>query len=162
MLPNDSRFPELVLATTAGDVLSLPTRLRGSYGVVLVYRGSWCPYCTGQLRSFAARSDMLTTKGIKVAALSADSHDVARSTVEDMQIPFPVGVEAVVSEVAATLECYTDRDGTYLQSTGFVLDPHGNLLLAVYSSGALGRLAPTDVMAFVDRHRETTRAASTL
>ena len=30
--------------------------LAGSYGIVLVYRGSWCPYCNAQLASFSRAS----------------------------------------------------------------------------------------------------------
>jgi hypothetical protein len=37
------------------------------------------------------------------------------------------------------------RDPLYLQSTGFVLDPVGNVMVSVYSSGAIGRLVPEDV-----------------
>jgi hypothetical protein len=35
------------------------------------------------------------------------------------------------------------------QSTGFVLDRHGRILTALYSSGAIGRLVPDDVAGFV-------------
>jgi hypothetical protein len=34
-------------------------------------------------------------------------------------------------------------------STGFVLDPGGQVITAVYSSGAIGRLAADDVVGFV-------------
>jgi hypothetical protein len=37
----------------------------------------------------------------------------------------------------------------YLQSTGFVLDREGNVVVSVYSSGAIGRLVPEDVTGLV-------------
>ena len=43
------------------------------------------------------------------------------------------------------------------QSTGFVLDRDGRILTAVYSSGAIGRLVPEDVLGFVkyvEAHRD--------
>ena len=43
----------------------------------------------------------------------------------------------------------------YLQSTGFVLDPAGKVLVSAYSSGAIGRLVPDDVgglVRYVRRH----------
>jgi len=46
----------------------------------------------------------------------------------------------------------------YLQSTGFVLDPHGKVV--VYSSGAIGRLAPDDVAGLVRYVREHTPASA--
>jgi hypothetical protein len=36
-----------------------------------------------------------------------------------------------------------------LQSTGFVVDPTGRVITTVYSSGAIGRLVPEDVIGFV-------------
>jgi peroxiredoxin len=154
MLPNGSPFPELSLATADGGELLLPAATRGSYAVVLVYRGAWCPYCVGQLRSFATRTPMLEAEGITTVALSADSRPVAQQTVRDLQIPFPVGCDADVSQVAQALECYTDPDLKFFQSTGFVLDPTGAVLLALYSSGPIGRLAPFDVLRFVMKRRD--------
>jgi hypothetical protein len=37
----------------------------------------------------------------------------------------------------------------YLQSTGFVLAPAGNVKVSVYSSGVIGRLVPDDVTGLV-------------
>ena len=37
----------------------------------------------------------------------------------------------------------------YVQSTGFVLDPSGRVVVSVYSSGAIGRLLPDDVIGLV-------------
>ena len=154
MLPNGSPFPHLSLPTTDGDELVLPEATQGRYGVVLVYRGAWCPYCVGQLRSFATRHDQLQAEGILTVALSADPRATAAQTVADLHVPFPVGCDADVPQVSKALECYTDPDATFFQSTGFVLDPGGNVLLAVYSSGPIGRLGPSDVAGFVGRHRD--------
>jgi hypothetical protein len=44
-----------------------------------------------------------------------------------------------------------------------VLDPDGRLLIVVYSSGAIGRLVPDDVIGFVkyvEAHREATAAVA--
>ncbi len=37
----------------------------------------------------------------------------------------------------------------YLQSTGFVLNPVGQVVVSVYPSGAIGRLVPDDVIGLV-------------
>ena len=160
MLLNGSLFPPLSMRTATSGALRLPSATEGSYAVVLVYRGSWCRYCMGQLRSFASRHQSLTAEGITTVALSADPEAVARETVAELSIPFAVGCDVSVPEVAPALECYTDPTGKFFQSTGFVLDPEGKILLAVYSSGAIGRLSPVDVQAFVSRHRSMTAAGS--
>src|SRR6187399_3262034 len=44
-LHNGQHFPSLSLPAVGGGTVSLPDDLAGSFGVVLIYRGSWCPYC---------------------------------------------------------------------------------------------------------------------
>ena len=46
----------------------------------------------------------------------------------------------------------------YLQSTGFVLDPAGRVVVSVYSSRAIGRLVPEDVINLVRYLREHAQA----
>ena len=48
----------------------------------------------------------------------------------------------------------------YLQSTGFVLDPQGKVVVSVYPSGAIGRLVPDDVAGLVRYVREHTPASA--
>ena len=48
----------------------------------------------------------------------------------------------------------------YPQSAGFVLDPAGNVIVSVYSSGATGRLVPDDVPGIVRYLREHSPAAT--
>ena len=50
-------FPALTVALPEGRALRLPDDLAGHYGVVLFYRGSWCPYCNAQLRAFQRSLD---------------------------------------------------------------------------------------------------------
>lgn len=40
VLQNGDKIPELKIASVAGGTLSIPEDLAGSYGVVLIYRGS--------------------------------------------------------------------------------------------------------------------------
>ena len=50
-----------------------PTRYFGIYlayyAVVLLFRGSWCPYCNAQLRAFQRAQDALAEVGVRVVAL---------------------------------------------------------------------------------------------
>lgn len=57
--PGD-KFPALTVALPGGDTLQLPDAARGHYGVVLFYRGSWCPYCNAQLSAFQQARERLT------------------------------------------------------------------------------------------------------
>jgi peroxiredoxin len=148
-LQNGAPFPHLTIDAAGGGTISLPGDLAGSYSVVLLYRGSWCPYCNAQLMAFSRAHDTLTSLGVKVVALSSDDEATTSALVQTHALRFPVGHSADVDHVAAVTGAYTNAQPRYFQSTGFVLDPSGRVITAVYSSGAIGRLVPADVVGFV-------------
>lgn len=129
----------------------MPEDLAGSFCVVLIYRGSWCPYCNAQLASFARAADTFAELGIKVVAFSVDDEDTSAALVEKRHLPFPVGHSADPDKVAAAVGAFTNDDPHYLQSTGFVVGPDGSVVVGVYSTGAIGRLVADDVAGLV-RH----------
>ena len=149
MLQNGQVFPSLQIPAVGGGVISLPGDLAGAFGVVLIYRGAWCPYCNAQLASFSRAADKFAPLGIKVVALSVDDEATSATLVEKHHLRFPVGHSADPDKVAAATGAYTNDKPHYLQSTGFVLAPNGTVLTAVYSSGAIGRLVPDDVAGLV-------------
>jgi peroxiredoxin len=86
---------------------------------------------------------------VRVAAISVDDEQTSAGLVDTLRLPFPVGHSADADQVAAQLGCYVNDEPHYLQSTGFVLAPDGTVVTAVYSSGAIGRLMPEDVVGLV-------------
>jgi peroxiredoxin len=157
--PGD-QFPQLTISSTDGQALAIPGAFAGAFAVVLFYRGSWCPYCNAQLRSFERASQALADTGIKVAALSVDDKETTAALVAKHKLTFPVGYGADAAAVAAATGAFVNPDPVYLQSTGFVLDPEGKVVVSVYSSGAIGRLVPEDVVGLVGYLREHTAAAA--
>ncbi|HEY6492498.1 MAG TPA: peroxiredoxin family protein [Trebonia sp.] len=151
--PGDT-FPRLTIDTADGQALTLPAALAGDFGVVLFYRGAWCPYCDAQLRAFERAGQALADAGVKVVALSVDDKDTTAALVEKLRLTFPVGYGADAAAVAALTGAFVNPDPVFLQSTGFVLDPTGNVVVSVYSSGAIGRLVPDDVVGLVRYLRE--------
>jgi peroxiredoxin len=139
----------MTVARTGGGSIALPGDLAGSFGVVLVYRGAWCPYCNAQLSAFQRAQDVFAGLGIRVVALSVDDQPTSAALVEKLRLTFPVGYGADADAIAAATGAYHNHDPRYLQSTGFVLDPNGRVATAVYSSGAIGRLVPDDVAGLV-------------
>ena len=148
-LENGQKFPSLQLPLVDGGKLSLPGDLAGDFAVVLIYRGSWCPYCNAQLSAFSRAKDDLDAAGIKVVALSVDDAATSAELVAKRRLNFPVAHSADAGEVADAVGAYVNEDPRYLQSTGFVLAPDGTVMTAVYSSGAIGRLLPEDVLGLV-------------
>ena len=157
--PGD-HFPLLTITTPGGQTLTLPDAFAGDFGVVLFYRGSWCPYCNAQLRAFERAGQPLADAGIRVAALSVDDKEATAALVEKHKLTFPVGYGADARAVAELTGAFVNPDPVYLQSTGFVLDPAGNVVVSVYSSGAIGRLVPDDVLGLVRYLREHSAPAT--
>ena len=65
-------------------------------------------------------------------------------------LTFPIGHSADAAAIHEATGAFVSADPVYLQSTGFVLDPDGNVVVSVYSSGAIGRLVPDDVVGLVN------------
>jgi peroxiredoxin len=142
-------FPKLTISTPDGQALTLPDAFAGDFAVVLLYRGSWCPYCNAQLRAFERSGPSLAADGIRVAALSVDDKEATAALIAKHQLTFPVGYGANATAVAALTGASLNPDPVFLQSTGFVLNPAGHIVVSVYSTGAIGRLVPDDVLGLV-------------
>jgi len=153
-LENGKSFPSLQLSAVGGGTISLPDDLAGDFGVVLVYRGGWCPYCKAQLTSFQRNQHKLADAGVHTVALSVDDEATSAQTVETLGLDFPVAHSADARDIERLLGSYVNDDPLYLQSTGFVLGPDGTVVTAVYSSAAIGRLVPEDVAGLVRYARE--------
>ena len=148
-LRNGQPFPPLEVPAVGGGTISLPDDLAGSYGVVLIYRGSWCPYCNAQLAAFSRALDPLTELGARVVALSVDDEYTSAALVAKHKLRFPVGHSADAGKVAAATGAYVNDEPRYLQAAGFVLAPDGTVRVAVYSSDAIGRLVADDVAGYI-------------
>ncbi|MEO8889284.1 MAG: peroxiredoxin family protein [Jatrophihabitantaceae bacterium] len=147
-------FPTLNLALVGGEQLELPSGFDGGFGVVLFYRGAWCPYCNAQLRAFQRAQADLADVGAKVFALSVDDENTTQALIAKHGLTFPVGHSADADELAAKTGAFVNAEPRFVQSTGFVLDPSGKVIVSTYSSGAIGRLVPEDVVGMLRYVRE--------
>ena len=157
--PGDA-FPSLSIALAGGETLELPSAFAGDYTVVLLYRGSWCPYCNAQLRAFQRAQDKLTRLGVRIVALSVDDEPTTQALIERNGLTFPVGHGADAAALRDAVGAFLGGEPPYLESTGFVLDRAGRVIVSVYSSGAIGRLVPDDVAGLIRYLGETEAAAA--
>jgi peroxiredoxin len=160
LLSPGDQFPALTVTLAGGGTLQLPDALAGHFGVILLYRGSWCPYCNAQLRAFQRAHDALAAVDARVIALSVDDEATTQAFIAKHGLQFPVGHSADPRAVAAATGAFVNDDPLYLQSTGFVLDLTGRVIVSVYSSGAIGRLVPDDVTGLVRYIREHATAGA--
>ncbi|MGC8514387.1 MAG: peroxiredoxin family protein [Acidimicrobiales bacterium] len=156
--PGDT-FPALSVLRSGGGRINLPEDLAGAYGVVLFYRGSWCPYCNAQLRAFERAGGTLADAGARVVALSVDDEATTAALVERHRLTMPIGYGADATVISAATGAFVDDQRGYLESTGFILDPSGKVTISVYSSGAIGRLVPEDVVGMLRYLQEHPPAA---
>jgi peroxiredoxin len=147
--PGD-HFPPVTITPVDGEAIALPDALAGHFAVILFNRGSWCPYCNAQLRAFQRDAAKLDGLDVKVVSLSVDDEPTARELIAKHGLTFPVGHSADAAAIREATGAFVNADPVHLQSTGFVLDPDGNVIVSVYSSGAIGRLAPEDVAGLVN------------
>jgi peroxiredoxin len=146
--PGDT-FPRLNLALHGAETVTVPELFAGGFGVMLFNRGAWCPYCAAQLRAFQRAGESLAEAGIKVAALWTGDEETTAEFIAKHRLTFPLGHGADARAIAGLTGAFINEDPLYLQSTGFVLDRQGKVIVSVYSSGAIGRLVPEDVIGLV-------------
>ena len=151
MLQNNDVFPSLTFARAGGGEIHLPGDLAGGFGVVLFHRGSWCPYCNAQLAAFARAADELAAEGVRIVSISTDDQDKSEALVKKHDLGFPVGYGADARAVSGATGAFVNENPVCLQATGFILNAEGRVVTAVYSTRAIGRLMPDDVLNFV-RH----------
>jgi peroxiredoxin len=160
LLSPGDQFPALLLSLPSVDTLTVPDALAGGFGVILFYRGSWCPYCNAQLRAFQRAADSLAEIGARVVALSVDDEATTKELIAKHGLTFPVGHSADARAIARATGAFVNDDPLFVQSTGFVLDPAGRVVVSVYSSGAIGRLVPEDVIGLIRYLREHAASAT--
>lgn len=150
--PTDA-FPTVSAPLAGGGTLTLPSDLAGTWSVVLFYRGHWCPYCRTQLADFQAHLDDFAGMNTRVVALSVDQESDAQTTIDRHALTFPIacGLDAqdTAERVGNELSGGHDAHGVYSNATGFVLTPDGHVALALYSTGAIGRLNAAETLGFL-------------
>src|SRR6267154_966162 len=101
-------FPSLTVALSGGRTLRLPDALAGRFGVVLFYRGAWCPYCNAQLSAFQRALDGLAEADAPVVALPVDDGAATRDLIARRGLRFPVGHSAGAAAVAVVTGAFVN------------------------------------------------------
>jgi peroxiredoxin len=73
-----------------GKTINLKQALKTGPVVMLFYRGQWCPFCNKQLSHFSDSLQMLIGKGISVLAITPETADNVKKTVEKTRSSFSI------------------------------------------------------------------------
>jgi peroxiredoxin len=154
------------------DALGRPVRLADlrAKGPVIVsfYRGQWCPFCNLELRGLQRALGEVESAGATLVAISANTPDVTMSTVEKLELEFPVlsdydnlvakQFNLVYEMIPENIEMYLDQDrdiGT-LNGTGkwelpipatYVIDRDGIIRYAFVDLNHRRRAEPSEIAA---------------
>ena len=90
-LPLGADFPDGELLSPTGEPTTLAATLNGSAGVIVFYRGAWCPYCNLALATYrSSLSGPLAQRGIILVALSPQTPDGSMTMQEKHDLDFAV------------------------------------------------------------------------
>ena len=156
--PGD-RMPDANLLDVAGQPTSLAEALDSRPGVIVFYRGGWCPYCNIALRTYQAQLvPALADRGIPLIAISPQTPDGSLSTKETKELTFTVlsdpgnqiagqlGLLTAPSDGARTAQLQLGLDLTKVNADGTTALPVPTVIL-VDASG---------VIRWIDVHRDYT------
>ncbi|KNC20170.1 peroxiredoxin [Arthrobacter sp. RIT-PI-e] len=91
VVPAGDRLPEATLLGADGQEVELTEVLGSSAGVLVFYRGAWCPYCNITLRTYQRELlPSLVEQGIKLVAISPQHPEGSGATAKDAELDFDV------------------------------------------------------------------------
>jgi peroxiredoxin len=80
--------PDAQLRTMDGKPATLKTVLAGKPGVVIFYRGGWCPYCNAHLQEIKGVQKELNQMGYTTVAISPDRPEELAKTAKKHDLPY--------------------------------------------------------------------------
>ncbi len=82
--------PDFSVKDQEGKTINLKKVLQKGPVIMLFYRGQWCPYCNKQMSRFSDSLSMLTAKGASVLAITPETAENVKKTIEKTKSTFPV------------------------------------------------------------------------
>lgn len=153
------RMPDGNLLDVAGQPTSLAEALGSRPGVIVFYRGGWCPYCNIALRTYQAQLvPALADRSVPLVAVSPQTPDGSLSTKETKELTFTV-LSDPGNQIAGQLGILTaPSDGARAAQLQLGLD-----LTKVNADGTTALPMPTvivvdasGVIRWIDVHRDYT------
>lgn len=97
---------------------------------------------------FDLNSNLLSNLGIKVVAGSVDSVEQTAELAAGLRLRYVKAVAGLDAAAVArsTGAFFQDGDRPFLHATGWLVDPSGIIVNAVYSTGPVGRFTANDIL----------------
>ena len=120
-----SMLPDAPLRTADGDPSTLRAALSGQAGVLIVYRGGWCPVCTRQFASLRSVVEPIRELGLGLFAMSVDDPERLIAG-RDPETPFTLLSDSELQASTALGLAFRVTDDAVERLEGFGLDLEGN------------------------------------
>jgi peroxiredoxin len=109
------------------------------------------------LASYGEHTAEFESRDVKLIAASVDPLPLVEELSSKLDLHFPLGYSLDKEQVASATGAFYEARGSsdvnragFLHATGFILDDDGKVRLALYSTGAMGRLTPQDCLGYID------------
>ncbi|MCS7121695.1 MAG: peroxiredoxin [Archaeoglobaceae archaeon] len=143
MITLGSKFPELLVKTTHGDI-KLPDHYKGKWFILFAHPADFTPVCTTEFVAFQMRYDKFRQMNCELIGLSIDqtfSHIKWVEWIKDklgIQVEFPI-IADDLGEVSKALGLIHPAKGTNTVRAVFIVDPAGTIRLILYYPQEIGR-----------------------
>ncbi|KAN0113281.1 AhpC-TSA domain containing protein [Hyaloscypha variabilis] len=84
------KLPFFVLSDALGKEVTSEELLKKGPLLISFYRGSWCPFCSLELRTLQLNLENFQEKGVTLVAISPELPNTSLSTTEKNELKFPV------------------------------------------------------------------------
>ena len=105
-----------------GKTVNLKQALKKGPVVMLFYRGQWCPFCNKQLSHFSDSLQMLTAKGATILAITPETGENVKKTIEKTKASFPVLEDAGMAIMKMYKVNFAVDENTITKYKGYGID----------------------------------------
>jgi peroxiredoxin len=167
-----ARAPLFTLPDARGGEVALADLLADGPGVLVFYRGAWCPYCNLQLAAFQAALADIRAAGATLVAVSPQTPDQSLTLAEQRALEFPVlsdagnrvageyglvftssdDATATLCDLGVELSAFNgENTNTLPAASTFVIGQDGIVRFASVSGDYRWRVGPDEVLAVLRR-----------
>lgn len=82
--------PDFALPDQSGRTVTLSGHLGSRCGILIFYRGHWCPYCRRYLAKLGRAQPQFAQRGAALVAISPEPCATSAALVADLKLPFPL------------------------------------------------------------------------
>lgn len=169
------KIKNLSLLNIYGEQISLKSLITKDYLLLNFFRGSWCPFCSMELREYERLKEKFLKSNIDIVAISPEVAKYSKKTKEDNFLSFEIlsdenskvmkefGIVFTLSnEVKKIYEDFKidlkEQNGniTYKMPVPatYVVDKNFNIVFAHFEEDYTTRCEPKDVLEFIESLKE--------